>query len=71
MPDTFMLWFHLKWKQFTHFLKKWIGDIHLPMQGTQVLIPGQGTKILHAAGQLSLCSATEDPMPQITGDTAK
>ena len=26
------------------------------------LIPGQGTKILHALGQLSLCVATTEPM---------
>ena len=24
-------------------------------------IPGQGTKILHAAGQLSLCATTTEP----------
>ena len=32
--------------------------------GDSGLIPGQGTKIPHAAGQLSPCAATTEPTPR-------
>ena len=45
--------------------------ICLPVQGTQVWPPGQGTKILHSTGQLlSLCATTrERPMCHNQGPT--
>ena len=47
--------------------------------GDMGLIPGQGTKIPHAVGQLSPCAATTEPadhnqkarVPQLRPDTAK
>ena len=35
--------------------------ICLPMQGIGLLIPGQGTKIPHAAEQLRMCVVTTEP----------
>ena len=40
---------------------RWLGE-WLPMQETmQGSIPGQGTKVPHATGQLNLCAATTEP----------
>ena len=39
--------------------------IHLAMQGSTGLIPGQGTKIPHISGQLSPAAVTTEPEPRL------
>ena len=45
----------------TSVVVQWLG-ICLPMQGTQIRIPGQGTKVQHTMWQLSLHATTTEPM---------
>ena len=40
---------------------RWLGEWLSMQETTQGLIPGQGTKVPHATGQLNLCASTTEP----------